>query len=169
MNIGGKSAFRAPGFKNPGITVFGSNRKTPVCLCMADFDYVKPVAASGLAGLGADLKLQGEAEALSSDRIYEVLLDIRDQLAVIIPQQLSAEPESVPVVEGWLTTAQVAKRLQLTEKTVREAADAGSLPGYKCPPDSKRGQWRFKWDEVEAAMKSNKPRHRSTRKGLEAY
>jgi hypothetical protein len=57
MNIGGKSAFRAPGFKNPGITVFGSNRKTPVCLCMADFDYMKPVAADRLVALTANYDL----------------------------------------------------------------------------------------------------------------
>jgi len=71
---------------------------------------------------------------------------------VLTREKPSAEPE--PVVESLLTTAQVAKRLQLSEKAVREAAAEGSLPGYKWPPGSKRGQWRFKWDEVDATMKS---------------
>ena len=70
----------------------------------------------------------------------------------------STVPVAKPAVDTLFSTKQVAERLQMSEKAVREAADSGSLPGRKFPPGSRKGKWRFRWDGVETAMKASKQR-----------
>lgn len=66
-----------------------------------------------------------------------------DSQANIIPQ----EPEP-----RWLRYAQLAKRMDVSERTIRRDVDAGNLP----KPIKIRGCVRFDLLEVEAALKARR-------------
>lgn len=52
--------------------------------------------------------------------------------------------------ERFLTTSQIAEKLQVTEKTVTRWLQAGSLKGYKAGR-----QWRVREDDLETFMKTS--------------
>ena len=53
--------------------------------------------------------------------------------------------------EHWLTVEDVAKRLDVTEETVRRLLRRGDLPGMQI---SKRSGWRLREEDVDAFIRS---------------
>lgn len=53
--------------------------------------------------------------------------------------------------EHWLTVDDVAKRLDVTEETVRRLLRRGELPGMQI---SKRSGWRVRAEDVDAFIRS---------------
>ena len=54
--------------------------------------------------------------------------------------------------EHWLTVEDVAKRLDVTEETVRRLLRRGDLPGMQI---SKRSGWRIRAEDVDAFIRSH--------------
>jgi len=54
--------------------------------------------------------------------------------------------------EHWLTVEDVAKRLDVTEETVRRLLRRGDLPGMQI---SKRSGWRMRAEDVDAFIRSH--------------
>ncbi|HEU5441497.1 MAG TPA: helix-turn-helix domain-containing protein [Ktedonobacterales bacterium] len=53
--------------------------------------------------------------------------------------------------EHWLTVPDVARRLDVTEETVRRLLRRGELPGMQI---SKRSGWRVRAEDVDAFIRS---------------
>ena len=54
--------------------------------------------------------------------------------------------------EHWLTVEDVAKRLDVTQETVRRLLRRGELPGMQI---SKRAGWRVRAEDVDAFIRSH--------------
>ncbi len=52
--------------------------------------------------------------------------------------------------ERWLTTAEIAKRLSLTERTIRDWLRSGRLPGIRL--GSSRAGWRIREADLDAFL-----------------
>ena len=59
---------------------------------------------------------------------------------------------SMATHEHWLTVEDVAKRLDVTEETVRRLLRRGDLPGMQI---SKRSGWRMRAEDVDAFIRSH--------------
>lgn len=57
----------------------------------------------------------------------------------------------VTTQEHWLTVADVARRLDVTEETVRRLLRRGELPGMRI---SRRSGWRVRAEDVDAFIRS---------------
>ena len=64
---------------------------------------------------------------------------------------LVAERLCVTTQEHWLTVEEVAKRLDLTEETVRRLLRRSELPGMQI---SRRSGWRVRAEDVDAFIRS---------------
>ncbi|MBN1669493.1 MAG: helix-turn-helix domain-containing protein [Kiritimatiellae bacterium] len=108
------------------------------------------VAVLGKSGLSPILAGWGEkAEGL-------VILNTAELTKLLQPED-----------DGWMSTEEAALYLALSPKAVRRGAAAGHLPGHKYPPNSKRGRWRFKRQELDERMRRQP--HTRRRKGATTW
>lgn len=72
------------------------------------------------------------------------------------PGQAAAPVHSLDDAGGLWTTEQAAKYLNMTPRAVRSGVRAGIIAGHKYPPGSRRGQLRFRKEELEAGFKGKR-------------
>ena len=79
--------------------------------------------------------------------LSQSLLDlIRPELEVMV--EVEVERRRVLEVRPWMTTAETAEYLRLSEAAVRQRAQRGTIPSHK----DDAGRWLFHREELDHAL-----------------
>ena len=58
--------------------------------------------------------------------------------------------------EQYVSASEVAVYLKIERREVLELTRAGKLPGHPLDPDAERKTWRYKLNEIDAAISGNR-------------